>query len=369
MGSFRDNKRYFWLKLKEDFFDQDAINWLEEQHNGKAYTLFYLKLCLKAMNNNGALIRKVGDMLIPYDAEKLGKITNTDKDTVIVALELLKKIKLVEIQDDGTLYLTQLENMIGSETGGAARKRTKRKEQKELLLKQGQTESADNVRNLSADCPQDVRKMSARDRDRYRYRDRYNNNNNNACARVRDENHTLQADEPPVIDNDCQLAELIQFYEANISTISPFLFEQIQILEQEYTSEWVLEAMKMAVAGGRSKSNIRYIEGILKGWKAHGYAKPWEKDPAQLKEQKSKQEIAEAEALKRKNTVGTQEWKEEQEKQAARLKQVVQQMKDEEARQEAKHAETEQECQLPHEVQALKERVLQHIIMRKSGGN
>ena len=37
-----DKKRFHWLKLNENFFDEDAIEWLEEQENGKAYTLFYL---------------------------------------------------------------------------------------------------------------------------------------------------------------------------------------------------------------------------------------------------------------------------------------------------------------------------------------
>ena len=39
--------KYYWLKLKEDFFEDDVINWIEVQPNGKDYCLFYLKLCLK----------------------------------------------------------------------------------------------------------------------------------------------------------------------------------------------------------------------------------------------------------------------------------------------------------------------------------
>ena len=40
------DKKYYWLKLKEDFFEEDTISWIEEQQNGKDYSLFYLKLCL-----------------------------------------------------------------------------------------------------------------------------------------------------------------------------------------------------------------------------------------------------------------------------------------------------------------------------------
>lgn len=145
--SHNDSKRYYWLKLKEDFFDDEAIAWLEEQKNGKEYALFYLKLCLKALKNNGVLIRHVGDMLIPYDAAKLGEITRTDVDTVIVALELLKKIGLVQMQENGAFFLKQLSSMVGSETNAAARMREKRTAEK--LLRAG---TANNVRGMFAEC-------------------------------------------------------------------------------------------------------------------------------------------------------------------------------------------------------------------------
>ena len=127
------NKRYYWLKLREDFFQDEAISWLEEQENGKLYSLFYLKLCLKSINNNGVLVRQVGDMLIPYDAKKLGEITNTPKDTVIVALELLKRIGLVKILDNGELYLNQVQYMIGSETESTRRSRKSREKKKQQI--------------------------------------------------------------------------------------------------------------------------------------------------------------------------------------------------------------------------------------------
>lgn len=126
------DKKYYWLKLKEDFFEEDTISWIEEQENGKEYCLFYLKLCLKSLKTNGTLIRNVGTMLVPYDVKQLGKITNTDIDTVRVAMELFKNIGLVEILENGEIYLTQLENMVGSETSKAQLMRNKRAKDKNL---------------------------------------------------------------------------------------------------------------------------------------------------------------------------------------------------------------------------------------------
>lgn len=119
-------KRYYWLKLKEDFFEEDTLEWLEEQENGKEYCLFYLKLCLKSLRTNGVLIRNVGNMLVPYDIKKLAELTNTDFDTAVVAMELFKRIGLVDVLDNGEIFMTQLQEMVGSETDKAIMMRKKR---------------------------------------------------------------------------------------------------------------------------------------------------------------------------------------------------------------------------------------------------
>lgn len=121
-----DTTKFYWLQLKEDFFDEDAIDWLEEQPNGKEYSLFYLKLCLKSLRTNGVLIRRVGNMLVPYDHTKLGELTKTNPDTVMVAMNLLLQIGLVQKLENGELYLTQVEHMIGSQSKSAFKKQQQR---------------------------------------------------------------------------------------------------------------------------------------------------------------------------------------------------------------------------------------------------
>ena len=125
-----ESKRFYWLKLKSDFFEDDTIRFIEEQENGVLYVNFYLKLCLKSIINDGKLIRFVGNTLIPYDVKSLSKLTNTDVDTVMVAMELFKKIGLIEILDTGEIYLSQINEMIGSETDKAQLMRKKRAREK-----------------------------------------------------------------------------------------------------------------------------------------------------------------------------------------------------------------------------------------------
>lgn len=114
------NKRYYWLKLKNDFFEGDEINWLEEQENGAVYILFYLKLCLRSLRSDGVLMRRVGKIEIPYDTKKLAEITETPLPAAETAMALLTSAGLVEVQENGALFMPQMEDMTGSETERAA---------------------------------------------------------------------------------------------------------------------------------------------------------------------------------------------------------------------------------------------------------
>lgn len=137
-----ENKRYYWLKLNEDFFDDDTIQFIEEQENGILYSNFYLKLCLKSLKNEGKLIRLVGNTLIPYDVKSLSKLTNVDIDTVRVAMELFKRIGLIEVLDTGEIYMSQINEMIGSETNRAKGMRALRARQKSEQLEVSQCDAS-----------------------------------------------------------------------------------------------------------------------------------------------------------------------------------------------------------------------------------
>ena len=174
-------KRFYWLKLKEDFFDEDTMGWLEEQDNGKEYCLFYLKLCLKSLKSDGVLVRKVGDMLIPYDVAKIAEITKTQVDIANGALNLLKQIGYIQVLDSGGLFLTQIENMTGSETDAAERQRksraNKRAPEKSVTMSQqshtavtlesqnGHTEKENRVRERVKELDIDIEKDIEKDID------------------------------------------------------------------------------------------------------------------------------------------------------------------------------------------------------------
>jgi predicted phage replisome organizer len=125
-----DSKKFYWLKLKRDFFKRHDIRIIEEMPNGKDYVLFYLKLLLESIDHEGSL--RFSDT-IPYNEQMLSVITNTNVDIVRRALEIFTGLKLIEIFDDQTIYMGEVEKMIGSESWSAERVRRFRDKQKALL--------------------------------------------------------------------------------------------------------------------------------------------------------------------------------------------------------------------------------------------
>ena len=128
-------KRYYWIKLKTDFFNLAEIDFLLSQQDGCKYIVLYQMLCLQTANNNGELASRLGEMIIPYDADKIVRDTKYfSRDTVIVAMELFKKLNLIYTEEGNCFKIAGFENMVGSETGWAKQKREQREKQKLKLL-------------------------------------------------------------------------------------------------------------------------------------------------------------------------------------------------------------------------------------------
>lgn len=126
-------KRYYWIKLKTDFFNLAEIDFLLSQQEGCKYIVLYQMLCLQTANNNGELASRLGEMIIPYDADKIIRDTKYfSRDTVIVAMELFKKLNLIYTEEENCFRIAGFENMVGSETGWAKQKREQREKQKLL---------------------------------------------------------------------------------------------------------------------------------------------------------------------------------------------------------------------------------------------
>ena len=156
-------KKYYWLKLKRDFFKRHDIRIIEAMPNGKDYILFYLKMLLESIDHDGML--RFSDA-IPYDENMLSVITNTNVDVVRTALKVFSELKMLEVFDDRTIYMAEVEKLIGSESASAERVRKHRNEQKLLQCNTDVTKcNIEKEKELEKDKDKEIHSFSLADKE------------------------------------------------------------------------------------------------------------------------------------------------------------------------------------------------------------
>ena len=148
-----EGKKFYWLKLKRDFFKRHDIRIIEEMPNGKDYVLFYLKLLLESIDHEGSL--RFSDT-IPYNEQMLSVVTNTNIDIVRSAMKLFTELKLMEVLDDATIYMAEVNNMIGSESWSAERVRRFRSKQQQALLCNADVTSCNEEKEIEKEKDIDI---------------------------------------------------------------------------------------------------------------------------------------------------------------------------------------------------------------------
>ena len=151
-----DNKKYYYLKLVDNFFDRDEIIYLENEQDGDMYVNILLKLYLRSLKNEGKLMFKER---IPYNAEMLAKICRKPVAVVEKAIYLFEQLGLLEKIETGAMFMNDIQEFIGKSSTEADRKRRYRN-----LIQSEKDKSGTFVPKLSG-------QKSTRDRDRDRDRD------------------------------------------------------------------------------------------------------------------------------------------------------------------------------------------------------
>ncbi len=122
-----DNKKYYYIKLKDNYFDQDNVKILESVPNGHIYSLIIVKLYLKATKYGGQL--KMTDT-IPYDPSKieiLANVLNHDVSHVKEAIKISNELGIISIKNSGDMWMSEIQNFIGTSSTEADRIREYRK--------------------------------------------------------------------------------------------------------------------------------------------------------------------------------------------------------------------------------------------------
>lgn len=143
-----DNKKYYYLRLKDNFFDSDELKILESMKDGYLYSNILLKLYLRSLKNNGKL---VVNERIPYSADMLASVTGHQVGTIKQALSVFKDLGLIDVLDNGAIYMLDIQNFIGKGSSEADRKREYRQR-----IEIERTNVQTNLRQISDKNPPEI---------------------------------------------------------------------------------------------------------------------------------------------------------------------------------------------------------------------
>ena len=233
-----DNQKYYYLKLVDNFFDRDEMIILESMPDGYLYSNILLKLYLRSLKNTGKLM--FNDR-IPYNSTMLANVTRHPVAVVEKAVDIFRQLGLVEILDNGAIYMLDIQDFIGKSSTEADRKRNYRRrideEKKQLSEGKGQTTG-----QMSQQSSESTGQMS-------------------------DQISTINRDRPTYIEEDTNnklVGKFAKLYENNIGVINGV------------TSEWLIDISKdidyslfkraIEICTERSKTNLGYLKGIINNW-------------------------------------------------------------------------------------------------------
>ena len=252
-------KKYYWLKLKRDFFKRHDMQIIEAMPNGKDYVLFYLKLLVESVDHDGAL--RFSDT-IPYNEQMLATITGTNIDVVRSAMKILTELRMMEVLDDQTVFMREVQKMVGCETSVAERMRKSRERKSQKALPSdtsvSQCYTQEEKRYTEIELEKELEKDS------------------------RSSGGFLSDAEMLALSSDLDAT-----YDALLAIGFPDTQsdrDRCERIVADYSAEWAQEAIRRTGDAPASARCWRYVEAILKRWRADGQMdsaeKPKQEEPA-----------------------------------------------------------------------------------------
>lgn len=230
MEDKKENGRYFYLMLKENFYDSDDMVLLESMENGYLYSNILLKLYLKSLKDKGKLMYKDR---IPYNAEMLAKLTRHNIDVVRRAVDIFQQMGIIEILDNGAIFMLDIQNYIGKSSTEADRRRK-------------------YDRRIAEEKQKLIGKKSPCEKSCEKSHEHINTNTDTE----------LELDTDLITNNN----NIYDYIATNFGiTISGFIYEKIQSWLLLFDENMLKHAVDICVE--RSKRNLSYFYGILENWK------------------------------------------------------------------------------------------------------
>lgn len=160
-------KRYYWLKLKDDFFNDKRIKKLRKVAGGDTYTIIYLKLMLATLDSDG-IYEYEG--IEEYLADEIALTLDEDADNVQITLNYLMQSGLMVELDENNYELPMVKESIGAETSSAKRVRAFRERQKALQCNTDVTEEK-HIGNVEKEIEKDKEKREDKEIEKKKKKD------------------------------------------------------------------------------------------------------------------------------------------------------------------------------------------------------
>ena len=224
-----DNKKYYYLKLVDNFYERDEMIILESMPDGYMYSNILLKLYLRSLKNEGKLMF---NNRIPYNASMLANVTRFPVAVVEKAIAIFKELGLIEVLDNGAIYMLDIQNFIGKSSTEADRKRLYRSKIEEEKKSLGQM-SGQLIGQMSDKTPPEIDIYTDKEKD-----DKYVGKSDLKTFRI--------------------------LYEQNIGLINGITAEYL--IELSETIDVNLFKRAIEIATDRGKCSLGYVKGIIKQW-------------------------------------------------------------------------------------------------------
>ena len=236
-----DNKKYYYLKLKENFFESDEAIILESMPDGYIYSNILLKLYLRSLKNNGLLMF---NNLIPYNTQMLATITRHQVGTVEKAIQIFQQLKLIEVLDNGALYMTNIQNFVGKSSSEGDRKRAKRAQNRAIGQTSGQM-SDKRPPEIEIEKEIEIKKDI------------------NIDIKSEVDKKQTAADEKSDFN-------IFEYYQSRIGVLDGYQSQKLN--DYIHIDNLSPELVKRAIdrAADNSKRNFGYVNSILKNWAQNG---------------------------------------------------------------------------------------------------
>ena len=235
-------KRYYWLKLQNDFFSRKEIKRLRRIAGGDTLTIIYLKMLCRSLKDNGKLYY---DGLDNDFVSELAMDIDEDTENVQITVNYLIRTGLLEQVDEVEYTLKDAESNTGTETAVAARVRKHRERQKTLQCNTDVT-AVKQLGNVEIEIEKE--KEIEIDKE----------------IEEEIEEEIEKKKERP------SSSKILKMYGDNIHPVSsPVEAEKLKALVDTHGETLVAKAIERAVM--RNKRSLAYITGILNNWEANGY--------------------------------------------------------------------------------------------------